>query len=42
VLVMEFAQVGAGVQVGVFKSGCSSRGVQVGCCEFLAFHSLMA
>jgi hypothetical protein len=39
VLVMEVAQVGAvfklGLQVGVFKLGCSSRGVQVKCCEFL-------
>jgi hypothetical protein len=24
-----------GSQVRVFKFGCSSRGVQVGCCEFL-------
>jgi hypothetical protein len=42
VLVMEIAQVGAvGLQFGagqveVVKLGCSSRGVQVGCCEFLA------
>jgi hypothetical protein len=39
VLVMEVAQVGAvfklGLQVRVYKFGCSSRGVQVGCCEFL-------
>jgi hypothetical protein len=36
VLVMEVAQVGAvGLQVRVYKFGCSSRGVQVGCCELL-------
>jgi hypothetical protein len=45
VLVMEVAQVGIvfrlGLQVGVvklwwaFKLGCSSRGVQVGCCKIL-------
>jgi hypothetical protein len=38
VLVMEVAQFGAVIKLGwssVFVIGCSSRGVQVGCCEFL-------